>query len=225
MNLESPSIDRIRQVARLAGTLLLALGLACASPAPPEAAKQAPPAAKQAPVAPPPSAKASAGPSVSALKAPKAFGTYSLAERKDSGNPSDGIACGYASTTGERWSATFYRREDLGADTEQALDAQLDGFHQVLEYQRAQGIFDSYEIIAAGQDLLRGTGGAVIQGRKLGYVYRKGKTAFVSVLFIYAVRDGYVKIRGTVDSETWKQAQPPFPRDFMKALVDQNNPV
>ena len=159
------------------------------------------------------------------MTAPDAFGIYSLSDRKDSGNASDGIAYGYSSTTGEHWTTTFYKRDDLGTNTGQALNAQLEGFHQVLEYQRAQGIFDSYEIIAADQDLVRGSGGAVIQGRKLGYVYRKGKTAFVSVLFIYAVRDGYVKIRGTVASETWKQAQPPFPRDFMKALVALNTPV
>jgi hypothetical protein len=218
MQLKAPSIDRTRKLARCAGTLLLALGLACASPPPPEPAKQAPPA-------PPPSAPANAGPSVLSLKAPEAFGIYSLSERKDSGNASDGIAHSYTSTTGEHWTATFYARDDLGADPEQALDAQLEVFRSVLEYQRAQRIFDSYEIIAAGQDLIRGSGGAVIQGRKLGYVYRKGKTAFVSVLFIYAVRDGYVKIRGTIDSETWKLAQPPFPRDFMKALVALNNPV
>jgi hypothetical protein len=218
MKRKPSSLDRASEFTRLTGALLLALGLACASP--PPAAQEEPPAPP-----PPPSVKASPGPSVLDLKAPDAFGSYSLSDRKDSGNPSDGIACGYASTTGERWTATFYKRDDLGADTEQALNAQLEVFHQVLEYQRAQRIFDSYEIIAADQDLVRGSGGAVIQGRKLGYIYRKGKAAFVSVLFVYAVRDGYVKIRGTVDSETWKQAQPPFPREFMKALVALNNPV
>jgi hypothetical protein len=217
MNRKSLTIDRPGEIVRLTGALLLALGLACASP------PSAPP--KEALPPPPPSAEASTRPSVLAFKAPEAFGIYSLVDRKDSGNPSDGIAHAYSSTTGERWTTTFYKHDDLGADPEQALDAQLEVFQQVLEYQRAQGIFASYEIIASGQDLIRGSGGAVIHGRKLGFVYRKGKATFISVLFIYAARDGYVKIRGTVESGAWEQAQPAFPREFMKALLALNDPL
>ena len=83
--------------------------------------------------------------SVFALKAPEAFGSYKLTDRKDSGRPSDGISHTYTSPTGESWTVTFYKleRANLGQDPDQLLDAQLQVFAQILEYQRLQGAFES----------------------------------------------------------------------------------
>jgi hypothetical protein len=194
--------------------LALALVLGCAS---------APPTAPAKPETPPPSAAAAPGPSVLALKAPEAFGSYKLTSRKDSGRPTDGIAHNYASPTGESWIATFYKleRADLGADPDQLLDAQLQVFAQILEYQRQQGLYDTFDVVAAQPDAIR-DGTNVIRGRKLAFIYRKNGAAFVSVFFLYAIRDGFVKIRGTVDTGTWEGGNVAFPREFMSALIAGN---
>jgi len=212
---------RRRAIGPLGAALLLplslSLALACAS---------APSKPESKPATPPPSAAAATGPSVLALKAPEAFGSYKLTSRKDSGRPSDGVAHTYASATGESWTATFYKleRADLGADPDQLLDAQLQVFAQILEYQRQQGLYDAFDVVAAQPDALR-DGTNVIRGRKLAFIYRKNGAAFVSVFFLYAVRDGFVKIRGTVDTGTWEGGNVAFPREFMQALLAQNAAV
>lgn len=201
---------------RFAASATLALACASApSKSTPEAAPAAPPTEANAPAA-----------AVLALKAPETFGSYKLTDRKDSGRPSDGISHTYASPTGESWTVTFYKleRADLGEDPDQLLDTQLQVFAQILEYQRLQGAFDAFDVVAAQPDAIR-DGTNVIRGRKLAFVYRKNGAAFISVFFLYAVRDGYVKIRGTVDSSTWEGGQVAFPRDFMQALIALNTPL
>lgn len=169
---------------------------------------------------------ANARPAVLSLVAPIKFGAYQLTERLDSGNPADGVTHQYASPMGERWTTYFYRPdpEDFFETSDELLDAQLEAFKEVLEYQRAQGVYDAYEIAVEAPDPIRGNG-RTLPGRKLAFVYRKVDATYVSVLFLYVIRGGCVKIRGTVESEVWDRAQPTFPRDFLRALLLQNDPL
>ena len=205
-------------IVRFTRFVALPLALACAS-------ASEPPKPPPAPAATPPAAAAPTA-SVLALKAPEAFGNYELTSRNDSGSASEGISHVYASPTGESWTVTFYKleRDDLGADPDQLLDAQLQVFAQILEYQRLQGVYDAFDVVAAQPDVIR-DGSRVVLGRKLAFVYRKNGATFISVFFLYAVRDGYVKIRGTVDSNTWDRGQVAFPREFMQALIALNTPL
>jgi hypothetical protein len=187
--------------------ILIALSLACAP--------------SQRPVA-----EVGASPSILSLVAPNDIGTYRLIDRQDSGSPIDGVAHRYSSPPGEHWTAYFYRpdRDDSSNDPEALLDLQLALFKQALEHERAHGVYDRYQIAVEAPDPIRASGN-VLPGRKLAYVFDKGEARFVSVLFLYAVRDGCVKIRGTVESAAWEKAQPTFPRDFIKALLSQNYPL
>jgi hypothetical protein len=160
------------------------------------------------------------------LKAPLEFAGYSLFERRDSGIPADGITHRYSAPDGETWTTYFYRPgpDDFSGSPEQSLDAEISAFKQVLAFQRSQGLYDEYEIVAEAPDPLL-VDGVTLPGRKLGFVFRRIDTAYVSVFLVYAIRDGFVKIRGSVVSDVWEREQPVFAEEFLQALLSLNQPL
>lgn len=143
-------------------------------------------------------------------------------ERTDFGSPTGGVGYVFAAPEDSgrtRVNAFFYEREPerRGQPAAEALASGAGTFRQALEVERQRGMVQAYEVALEEPDsvALGGARGAV-PGRRIAVAMRRGGRAFLSWFFLYAVGDGFVKVRATVPAEAWERSDV---TDFAHALV------
>jgi len=160
----------------------------------------------------------------SAVEAPVKVGEYLRGERHDFKDPTYGVSYQYApSQKTDSSYATVYIYQpvhpDSAWDTASAIAEQVQAFGQTLEYQRARGAYESYEIVHEQADTVR-AGAHVLPGFRVRYTFRSQGRVAVSFYNIYAVGRTLVKVRGTVpESQARKTWLPEFARAVAAQIV------
>jgi hypothetical protein len=169
-----------------------------------------------------------AGKAPSEYEAPVKVGEYVRGERHDFKDPTYGVGYQYAPTqTSDSSYATVYVYQpvhpDSAWDADRVIAEQLQEFGQTLEYQRARGVYESYEIAQEGADTIR-AGSHVLPGFRVRYVYRvPGGGVAVSFYNLYAAGRTLVKVRGTVpESQVRKSGLEAFARAVVAEIVQAN---
>jgi len=154
------------------------------------------------------------------LVAPQRVGHYTRGSGKDYGSPEGGVSYDYSS---KKTSLTvyFYARDstlrNLGAT--EALIQETGRFKQVLEIERQRGRWDAYEIAFDGPDSVK-VSDTVLPGRQVAVVIRRGKAAYVSLFYLYAVGNEWIEVRGTVPVPGWQNTDiPVFARQVSAMAV------
>ncbi|HEX8208714.1 MAG TPA: hypothetical protein VF584_00910 [Longimicrobium sp.] len=165
----------------------------------------------------------------SEIEAPAKVGDFLRGERHDFKDPRYGVGYQYApSQRSDSSYATVYIYQPVPADsvwdTARVIAEELQEFGQTLEYQRARGVYESYEIAHEGADTVR-AGTHVLPGFRVRYVYRvQGGGAAVSFYNVYAAGRTLVKVRGTVpQSQFQKSRLPAFAREVAAEIVEANS--
>lgn len=160
----------------------------------------------------------------SAIAAPAKVGEYLRGERHDFKDPTHGVGYRYApSQKTDSSYATVYIYQpvhpDSAWDTASVIAEQLQAFGQTLQYQRARGAYESYEVAHEEADTVR-AGAHVLPGFRVTYTFRsQGRTA-VSFYNVYAVGRTLVKVRGTApESQSRKTWLPEFARAVAAEIV------
>lgn len=179
----------------------------------------------------PAAAQSAAGPLTKApaeVEAPVKVGEYLRGERHDFKDPTYGVSYQYApSQLADSSYATVYIYQPVPADsawdTARVIAEQLQGFAQTLEYQRARGVYESYEIAQEGADTIR-AGAHVLPGFRVRYVYRAQGGVAVSFYNVYAAGRTLIKVRGTVpESQVRKSGLPAFAQAVVAEIVQANS--
>lgn len=201
-----PRRPRTVALGLLLGSFCLGRGARAQAPA-------AAPAATPAPVA------------VLALPAPAQVGRYIRGARRDFGSPELGVSYVYADSADSgavRLNAYFYERGPDARDlpAADALAREVAGFREALEVERARGVLDAYTIATGGADTVAVPGSArrAVPGYWLAVPLRRRGQVYVSFYHVYAVGNGFVKVRGTVPEAGWGARGIP---EFARALVRQ----
>ncbi|HEX8672830.1 MAG TPA: hypothetical protein VF710_13120 [Longimicrobium sp.] len=170
-----------------------------------------------------------AGKALSEYEAPVKVGEYVRGERHDYKDPTYGVGYQYAPTqTSDSSYATVYIYQPVHADsawdTDRVIAEQLQEFGQTLQYQRARGVYESYEIAHEGADTIR-AGTHVLPGFRVRYTYRaRGGGVAVSFYNVYAAGRTLVKVRGTVpESQVRKSGLEAFARAVVAEIVQTNS--
>lgn len=164
----------------------------------------------------------------SVIEAPVKVGEYLRGERHDFKDPTYGVSYQYApSQKSDSSYATLYIYQpvhpDSAWDTSSVIAEQLQAFGQTLEYQRARGAYQSYEIVNEEADTVR-AGAHVLPGFRVTYTFRsQGRVAF-SFYNIYTAGRTLVKVRGTVPESQFRKTQlPAFAREVTAQTVAANS--
>ena len=170
-----------------------------------------------------------AGKAPSEYEAPVKVGEYLRGERHDFKDPRYGVSYQYApSQPADSSYATVYVYQPVPADsawdTARVIAEELQGFGQTLEYQRARGVYESYEIAHEGADTIR-AGTHVLPGFRVRYGYRaRGGGVAVSFFNVYVAGRTLVKVRGTVpESQVRKSGLQAFTRAVVAEIVEANS--
>lgn len=170
-----------------------------------------------------------AGKAPSEYEAPVKVGEYLRGERHDYKDPTYGVGYQYApSQRSDSSYATVYIYQPVHADsvwdTARVIAEELQEFGQTLVYQRARGVYESYEIADEGADTIR-AGAHVLPGFRVRYVYRvPGGGVAVSFYNVYAAGRTLVKVRGTVpESQVRMSGLPAFTQAVVAQIVQANS--
>jgi hypothetical protein len=147
-------------------------------------------------------------------------GHYKRGEAKDYGSPEGGVSYDYSSK-GTSLTVYFYARDTamrrLGAT--EALEAETGRFKQVLEIERQRGRWDEYKVAFDDRDSVVAKG-RLLPGRQLGFVIKRGQAMAVSLFYLYAVGNEWIKVRGTVPLSRWQKTDiPVFARQIAAMAV------
>lgn len=183
------------------------------------------PAASQPAVSQPPAAVA-ATVHVLALPVPERVGRYVRGERTDYGSPAGGVGYVFAAPDDSgrtRVNAFFYEREPEHRDQSaaDALAGDVAAFREVLEIERQRGAVQAYRVAFEAPDTVQlGSTRGAVPGTRVAVAIRRGGRAFLSWLFLYAVGDGFVKVRATLPVEEWKKSDvAQFARGLVQAAL------
>lgn len=158
----------------------------------------------------------------SAMEAPVKVGGYLRGERHDFKDPTYGVSYQYApSQKSDSSYATVYIYQPVPADsawdTAVVIAEQVQAFGQTLEYQRARGVYESYEIAHEAADTVR-AGAHVLPGFRVTYAFRTRGRIAVSFFNVYAAGRTLVKVRGTVPESQFRKTRLP---EFAQAVAAQ----
>jgi hypothetical protein len=162
------------------------------------------------------------------IEAPLKVGEYLRGERHDFKNLANGVSYQYApSQKSDSSYATLYIYQpvhpDSAWDTARVIAEEVQAFGQTLEYQRARGVYESYELVHEGADTVR-AGAHVLPGFRVQYAYRAPGRIAVSFYNVYAAGRTLVKVRGTVpESQFRKTRLPEFAREVTAQTVLANS--
>lgn len=137
----------------------------------------------------------------SQIVAPARLGPYARVERRDFKDVAAGVGYNYRpdSKADSSWATVYYYRgrypESMPAS--QRIEAEAREFRASLEYHRAQGDYDRYEIVWAKPVTVR-AGGLVLPGYEIVYVYRAGEMSVLSTFNVYVAGRNLIKVRGSV---------------------------
>lgn len=157
---------------------------------------------------------ASAAP-VLALALPDSVGPYAQTARRDFGTPTAGIGYTYAASRDSGrvlLNAFVYARDSarVALSSIEAVAHQVMIFKQSLAVERARGTVGQFEIPVEGVDSSVVTGtGDVVPGYRMVIVLRRADQAYVSYFSVFAVGDGFIKIRCSVPVAGWEQRNVP----------------
>ncbi len=162
------------------------------------------------------------------VEAPVKVGEYLRGERHDFKDPGYGVSYQYApSQKTDSSYATVYIYQPVPADsawdTASVIADEVQGFGQTLEYQRARGVYESYEIAHEEADTVR-AGAHVLPGFRVTYAFRTREGIAVSFYNVYAAGSTLVKVRGTVpESQSRKTRLPEFAQAVAAQIVLANS--
>jgi len=162
------------------------------------------------------------------IAAPIKVGDYLRGERHDFKDPRFGVSYQYAPAQKSDSSyATVYIYQpvhpDSAWDTASVIADEVHAFGQTLEYQRARGAYESYEVAHEAADTVR-AGGHVLPGFRVAYAFRSQGRNAMSFYNVYAAGRTLVKVRGTVpESQSRKTKLPEFAREVTAATVLANS--
>jgi len=195
----------------------LALALAPALSARPAAAQSAAPVLPAAPAA---------ALRVLALPVPERVGRYVRGERTDFGSPTGGVGYVFAAPEDSgrtRVNAYVYEREPERRDepAAEALAGVAATFRQALEVERARGMVQAYQVaLEAPDSVALGGGRAAVPGRRVAVAMRLRGRAFLSWFLLYAVGDGFVKVRATIPAEGFERSDvEAFAHELVRRVV------
>ena len=156
------------------------------------------------------------------LRAPEQVGRFTRGELHDFGSAEGGVAYQYsAAEDSTRLTIYLYRRsaEERSATPADAIKGQSETFKQALDIERSRGTFEDYGIAFENKTSVETKSGE-LPGYEIVFALRRNGAVFVSMFFIYAVEDAFIKIRGTVPESRWEQTDiPSFARAFVAEAV------
>jgi hypothetical protein len=155
------------------------------------------------------------------LSAPEQVGRYTRGPLRDYGTSTLGVAYRYSAGDSTLATVYLYRREEgqRAAPADVALREQASAFKQALGVERERGVYEAYEIAFEGPDSVL-TSGRWVPGYQIGYAFRRGGANYVSLFFVYAIGDAFIKIRGTVPESQWEQTDlPSFAREVATRMI------
>jgi Tfp pilus assembly protein PilW len=162
------------------------------------------------------------------IEAPLKVGEYVRGERHDYKDLTNGVSFPYAPTqkSDSSWATVYIYQPvppDSAWDAARVIADEAEGFRQTLEYQRARGVYEAYEIAHEEADSVR-AGPHVLPGFRITYAYRTRGQIAVSFYSVYAAGRTLIKVRGTVpESQVRKTTLPGFAREVTAAIVQANS--
>ncbi len=143
------------------------------------------------------------------LVAPLRVGHYKRGEAKDYGSAQGGVSYDYSDKE-TSLTVYFYARDTTmrGLGATEALEAETGRFKQVLEIERQRGRWDEYKVAFDDRDSVVAKG-RLLPGRQLGFVIKRGQAMAVSLFYLYAVGNEWIKVRGTVPVSRWQKTDIP----------------
>ncbi len=152
---------------------------------------------------------------VRALALPDSVGPYAQTARRDFGTPTGGIGYTYAASRDSGrvlLNAFVYARDSARVtwSSTEAVAQQVAVFKQSLMVEQAQGTVERFEIPVEETDSSVVTAnGDVVPGYRMVIVLRRAGRAYVSYFSVFAVGDGFVKIRCSVPVDDWERRDVP----------------
>ena len=145
---------------------------------------------------------------------------YARSAAKDFGSPEGGVAYQYGDSV-TRLTVYLYARDSTwrGRPAREALQQEVQLFKQALEIERTRGAYEAYQIAFDEPDSipLVTAGSAFAPGRQVAVALRRQRTIYVSLYYVYAIGNAFVKVRGTVPQARWQQTDIPlFAREFAR---------
>jgi hypothetical protein len=146
-------------------------------------------------------------------------GHYKRGEAKDYGSAQGGVSYDYSDKE-TSLTVYFYARDTTlqGLGATEALEAETGRFKQVLEIERQRGRWDEYKVAFDDRDSVVAKG-RVLPGRQLGFVIKKGQAMAVSLFYLYAVGNEWIKVRGTVPVSRWQKTDIPVFAQKVSAMA------
>jgi len=153
------------------------------------------------------------------LVAPLRVDHYKRGEAKDYGSAQGGVSYDYSDKE-TSLTVYFYARDTTlqGLGATEALEAETGRFKQVLEIERQRGRWDEYKVAFDDRDSVVAKG-RVLPGRQLGFVIKKGQAMAVSLFYLYAVGNEWIKVRGTVPVSRWQKTDIPVFAQKVSAMA------
>ena len=154
------------------------------------------------------------------LVAPLRLGHYKRGEARDYGSAQGGVSYDYSDKE-TSLTVYFYARDTTlrGLGATEALEAETARFKQVLEIERQRGRWDEYKIAFDGRDSVQ-LKGRLLPGRQLAFAIKRGQVMAVSLFYLYAVGNEWIKVRGTVPVSRWQKTDiPVFARQVSAMAV------
>ncbi len=152
---------------------------------------------------------------VRALALPDSVGPYAQTARRDFGTPTGGIGYTYAASRDSGrvlLNAFVYARDSarVTLSSAEAVAHQVGVFKQSLTVEQARGAVERFEIPVEGIDSSVVTEhGDVVPGYRMVIVLRRAGEAYVSYFSVFAIGDGFIKIRCSVPIDGWERRNVP----------------
>lgn len=162
------------------------------------------------------------------IEAPLKVGEFVRGERHDFKDLQYGVSFQYAPSqkSDSSWATVYIYQPvppDSAWDAARVIAEEVQGFRQTLDYQRARGLYDTYEIAHEGADSVR-AGSHVLPGFRITYAYRAQGQIAVSFYNVYAAGRTVIKVRGTApESQFRKSGLPEFAHAVTARTVLDNS--